>query len=449
MSKQANDKLPGSQRTDDQGRPVDAAGSVIEGPTEPAEGAAAAPAAAGAPAAAAPEMDAAALEQQRMEKLKERSFKDTGRDAIVTRHRQRRQEENQAFRDGNAEQAALGDAVAGVEGVTPDLIARMEAEARGEPDQREHSHSAAHAPIAAAPAAAAPISSAPLASAQKAYRIRVYGQERDASEEEVVQAGIAALQKQHAADARLQDAATREAQLEEYASQLQAYADQLRTLRTSDGTQTQPTGGSATPQPPDTGAAGRVDKTKLREALSALLRGDDEVSTEIVADVIAKATAPAANPPARSSEQGALPEPPARIRRESWSRDDRAKINQVFERDYGDLLANDDAFINAKALMEARLSDSRYASMTPEQLAQDVGERVRRAHGVSAPAPTPQPTPVEQTLEQRRVLKAQIPITPPAGSARAPSSASPAARYPSRSEYVQTLRQRSGSNSSR
>lgn len=427
---------PPVQDVDDQGQPI--GGAAAEPPEDTGQVDNAAP---------ATEEDAATVEEQRREKIAAKGFKDTGRSAIAAKLSAARAKENDEFRQQNPEQAEIAERIAGAP--STDLIARMEAEARGEPDpaQVEASTPAVEQRVTPPPQKKP---DQPLASVPKTYTIRVYGKDETLTEEQV----IAAAQKFRAGTIRLDDVATREAQLEEYAGQLQAYADQLRA-RAQDGTRSQPTGGSANPQPPDTGAAGQVDKTKLREAQAALLRGDDEAATEIMAQVIASAIAqrPQAQPPAevRSSEQGAVPELPARNPKEPWSRDDRVKINQVFSRDFGDLLEDDDAFADAQALMNARLSSPSSLGKTPEALAAEVGEAVRRARGIASADPPPrnhEPSVVERELESRRTLKAQIPITPPAGSARAPAAAK-APRFQSNSEYVQSLRQRSGSNSTR
>lgn len=431
---------PPVQDVDDQGQPI--GGQAAEPPVYDATGDVSV--SADPPEELSPEE----LQTQREEKIKSKAFRDDKRNAISARAREKREQDNSEFREQNPDQADLADAIAG--NPAADLVARMEAEARGEPDpaeqtqQRQVQQRPAQQPQEAADENN---SAQPLALTPKTYTIRVYGKDETLTEEQL----IAAAQKYRATGIRLEDVATREAQLEEYAGQLQAYADQLRA-RSQDGGRSQPTGGAANPQPPATGAAGMDVKAKLREHAAALLRGDDEAAAEIMAEVIAanaqKSQAqPAAE--ARSSEQGAVPELPTRTTQQPSREDRAAAINDAFAKSYGDLLEDDDAFVDAQALMLSRLENPIYGMKSAEELAQEVGERVRRMHGKAAPVAPQQASGVQQELEARRTLKAQIPITPPAGSARAPSGAVKAPQFPTRSQYVQKLRQRSGSNSSR
>lgn len=382
----------------------------------------------------------AAQEQSKREKIAAKTFKDDKRSAIAGRHSTARTQAADAFRQENAAEAAHLEQVAGT-APSPDLLARLEAEVSGED---------LAPPSPESPPAPAPLN--PVAAQTRAYKIRYYGQERDASEEEVIQAGVAALQKQHAGELRLQDAATREAQLRDWEAQLRTYAETLRTPSVQGGTP-DTTGGSTTPQPPDPGAAGQEVNDLRLKAAQALLQGDDTKYAELSGkadqlffDAITRATAPKQRA-TQSSEQGAVPEPPARPTREPWSREDRIAINQVFEHDFADLLADDDAFEHARWLMERELSKANNLGRQPAEIAQAVGKKVRAATGTEPPAP--QPSVTQQTLEQRRTLKAQIPLTPPAGSGRVELGRSaPPNRQQANKAYVQQLRRRSGSNSS-
>lgn len=120
----------------------------------------------------------------------------------------------------------------------------------------------------------------------------------------------------------------------------------------------------------------------LRQQAAAALLEADEERAELATDAADVLLVQLAQ---RQAERAAAE------RSEQASIDARATaINREFAESFSDVLANDGAFIDAQALMEVRLSDSRFASMTPDQLAQEVGTAVRRAH-----APQPQPTPVE------------------------------------------------------
>lgn len=431
---------PAATDTDAQGQPI--GGQAAEPPVE-----ALADVDATTVAPATEPVDKATLEQQRAEKIKGKRFKDTGRDAIVANLSRQRAAEQTEFRQQNPEQAELGEQIAGVP--SADYIARMEAEARGE----EAPQPAVTPHATAQPPAAKENLQPPLASIPKTYTIRIYGKDEVLTEEQLV----AEFQKLRAAGVRLEDAATYEAQLEEWRGKVESWAqEQARKYAPQDGGRAQPTGGPATPQPPASGAAGQEIRDLRKRAAEALLRGDDATYSDLTAqadsklqDSIVAAIAQRAQPEARSSEQVAAPEAPARTRRAAWSSDDTRKINEAFNRGFGDL--DDAAFADAQVLMNARLANPAFLGKSPEELVLEVGAAVRRMHG-QAPAPTPTPTPqpsaVATELEARRTLKAQIPITAPAGSGRAPA-APQAPRFPSNSEYIQNLRRRSGSNTTR
>lgn len=438
MSK-ASSKKP--QDLDEQGQPI--GGQSAEPPVEQVDPQQAAPA----------EVEVRELtEEEKRAKVDSKRYKDNARDQIATKRREIRNTEDKAFREANPDQADLADQVAGMS-----LVERMEREARGESDEEiEGERSAAQAKDVEGEIEQA--ADAALDRARSPFKIRVYGEEKEVSEEEVVQAGIAALQKQHAGELRLQDAATREAQLEEWEGQLRAYAEQLRKKGVQDGAR-QSTGTSATPQPPDTGAAGKEVAELRRKAGEALLRGDDTQYAELNAQadaklqeaIVAAIASRSTKTESQSSEQGSVPELPARERRDPWSRDDRVKINQVFESDYADLLKSDATFDRAQQLMQEALQDPANLGRPPEELARKVGDAVRLLYGVERPAPRqeePAPSRTQQTLESRRRLKQQIPLTPPAGSGRAPAAAKTSS-IPSNKDYIQQLRRRSGSNSSR
>jgi hypothetical protein len=132
-----------------------------------------------------------------------------------------------------------------------------------------------------------------------------------------------------------------------------------------------------------------------RQASAALLNCDDELAADLDGQADSAILEFAAR--ARQRQQTVEPAPGEQ------SSDPRgAEINRKFSESFDDVLENDEAFADAKALMEARLSDSRFASMTPDQLAQDVGERVRRIHGQQSQhtvATVPARSEVQQTRD--------------------------------------------------
>lgn len=213
------------------------------------------------------------------------------------------------------------------------------------------------------------------------HKVTVYGVEQDMTE---VTTQIERVDQQ---------LGERERQLDEYARTLQAQANRLRE------TQQQPV---------------EIDKAKLREAHAALLRGDDELSTELMAEAIATAKRPAPQP----------------------AGDPRvSRVNELFSQEFdpGNSLP-DDAFYAAAGLMKARLANPANFGRSPESLVQEVA-RVLRLTGQPARA-----------AEPVRTLKHSIPITTLPAEMRSPPPAPPAPTQ-TNSSYIESLRRRSGSNS--
>jgi hypothetical protein len=412
---------------------VDGQGNPVHHALEPADAADPATTPSGAPA---PDTSGKTPDQLRREKLAAHGYKDPKRDAIYAKRNSMTVDERNDLAREDPESLAVLDAQAGYESTAP--LAPSPA-----------------VPVAAAPAPVAPAPAAPstptpvaIAPTGKMYKLTVHGVERDAAEDEVVQAGIAALQKQSAADERLRDAATYEARLEAWRKDLQAHADRLAQDGASQQTQPGKAGNPAT----TTGVAGQVDKAKIKQALDALYRnGDVDGSTELLntalAEAVANARAPAPAAPTAPAAPGEVP----RLRTQPddpWSVDQRQAANTVFNSEFGHL--SDAQFNVAKAALDKAMAD-------PRSHGKDLTAMVRSvciAAELSAPtAPAPAPTPTapnatQQELNGRRELKARLPMTPPVGTVRAPNAA-PVPTYPTNSQYVAQLRQRSGSNSTR
>ena len=355
------------------------------------------------------------------ERVSAKLFKDDVRNAIAARRQGMTLEERQAFAKEQPEEFQASELVAGA-----DAGSDAAPEATSAP---------------ATPAQPA------IASNQKTHKIRVYGKDvAEVSEEDVIQAGIKALQKTSAADTRMQQAATREAQLVTWEGQLQTFADNLSKGLDMEGRPINPAGGPGTTQPPAPGVAGAIDRAKLREAQAALLRGDDEASAETLAEIIQAAIAagkPAAEP-AEAPRKIEVPARPAGIG-DSWGREQQIQANAVFNDEFMDL--SDAQFRLAQTQMQSLMADPANKGKPLVDLARTAGTAIRQALGASH-TPAAPAVPGQQILEDRRVLKARIPVTPPAGSARAPSGQAAPPRYPTNAEHVRALQLRNGSNSS-
>jgi hypothetical protein len=369
------------------------------------------------------------------QKVAQRRFKDDARATIYERRDSMPLKERQELEAVDPESAAILDAQAGH---APAPVAPIQPAAPAS---------------AAAPAPAAPGAPAPVATNETRYKLSVYGKEQEVGEDEIIQAGIQALQKQHAADVRMREASTYEASLNAYAAELQRYADQVAQRASTAPGQAQPgTAGSAAPTSP--GVAAVVDQATVRQALEAMENLDSAKATELMqkaindAVVAGRAASPApapATPPSTLGEVPRLQRAPA----DPWGEEQRVAANRVFNGEFASF--TDAQFNAAKAALDEAMADPANHGVKLENLVRTVCRTTARfVPATTAPALQPAPAnPMAEQLESRRVLKARIPVTTPAISGRVPAAAPAEPRFASPSEYVQRLRQRSGSNSTR
>lgn len=284
----------------------------------------------------------------------------------------------------------------------------------------------------------------PVAPGGKTVKLVVYGQEREVPEAEVLQAGIATLQKDAAADQKLTAVARREQELRAQEQQLLLQAERVRQgldpntglpLRTAS-------------QPPATGAEPAAISTDvLQSTVKALYSGDAEQATKALETLVKQigARAGTANPVptdiVATVEQTVLARMDQRDRERSVS-SDIEQANQVFKTEFADIAADPDRLAAAKGIRENLLADPVWQSKSRVEVAREVGTRVRK---LTTPA-APPPDPAVQTMEQRRSVKRGLPTTPQGGG-RAPAPTAPT--YPSNSSYIEQLRKNSGSNSAR
>jgi hypothetical protein len=410
-------------RNGENGKPVhadpntdlDGQGNPIHAGAEPIEGQAPV-----TPAAPTPE-EARNAEEAMREKIASKRYKDDKRAGIYARRDAMTLEERQDLEHVDAESLAILDAQAGHEPAAP------------------ASSPAAPTPAATGTPTPAP-AAVPVATTGKSYKLNVYGQEQEYSESDLV----TLAQKGLAADSRMQDAATYEARVKQWATELQGYADGL--ARTASQTQAPP-GPAGTPAA-TTGVAGAIDETKLQTALEHLARGETAEATRLLNGAITDAVQRAPAGPAASPRQGEVPrfEPPAPS--DPWSAQ-RQTANATFNSEFAHL--TDPQFEAVQTRLKAKMDQ-------PESKVRPLLDLAREAAGdlgykAATPPPAPQtpvqPTPIETDLTGRRILKARLPLTPPAGAGRAPTGEAPAPAYPTGSQYVELLRKRSGSNSTR
>ena len=287
-----------------------------------------------------------------------------------------------------------------------------------------------------------PAAAAPVAPAQKTVKLVVYGQEREVPEPEVLQAGVAALQKESAADQRLATASQREAALRDQEARLLQAADRIRNgLDPATGLPLRNAG-----QPPATGAEPpAISKDQLESTVKALYSGDPEAAAQalgtLVTQITSRAGTAAPVPPnlVETVERAVL----ERIDHRSTAEREaaaRAEANTVFKTEFAEVITDPDKMAAARGITSTLLADPAWASKGAVAIARETGARVRRMT-----TPTP-PAPEREVIDARRVTKRGL--TPqPQGGARAP--APPVQQFPSNKSYIQQLRKNSGSNSAR
>jgi hypothetical protein len=283
--------------------------------------------------------------------------------------------------------------------------------------------------------AAAPESET-AAPALRTVTVKVYGTTLEVPMSTVEAAGgIAAYQKQLAVDDQLRRASILTKKLEE----------QLNSGQNA--TSAAPATTTAAASPPSGEQAAVGGKEAAREALEALLESDaDRFST-----ALGKAIEGTVQERLREAKPAATTaEAPATTSR---SAEEIAAANDVFAQEFSHLAKRPEVFQAAQELMRARMSSPEFASVPLDMLARDVGARVMKLTGApleSAPAKADTPArpraDVASRLEVRRTVKARLPA---AASTTAASSTPnpPKSRAQGISDYIKTLRSRSGSNS--
>lgn len=387
----------------------------------------------GAPSAPPPmtngELEALPEAQKRTlaQKVSERRFKDSNRAAIYERRDAMPLAERQELEEQDPEAAAILQAHAG----------------QGEDPNQPQAPAPAPAPAPGAPA--------PVATNPNRYKLNVYGREEEVPEDQVIQAGIQALQKTLAADKILQDATTYEASLKQWERKLQEYSDNLARTASAPA----PAGTPGTPAATTGVTAATVDPATVQQALDAFANDDAQKASQLMLKAIndavaARITAPVAPAPGPTVPTHVTGEVPRLQRAPSdpWDREQRQRANEVFNSEFASF--TDVQYEAARAAIADAMADPANYGQSLETMTRAVCRTTARLVPATTPTPPPPPVnPMQENLEGRRVLKGRIPVTPPASSGRAPSATAPEVQRQSPSDYVQSLRRRSGSNSTR
>lgn len=179
-----------------------------------------------------------------------------------------------------------------------------------------------------------------------------------------------------------------------------------------------------------------------QEALDALMTSDPGKLKSALARLVSEVTPQAAQATATPATiaQPAGPVAPPR------SRESVQLANYVFEHEFKDVFASDAAFSAAATAMRERLNDPQYAGVPLDLMARDIGYSMRKQFGAEL-TPAAQVTSVESQLATREAVKQRLPRSVTAGAAPAVPAVVPQVNeQESRSNYVQQLRARSGSN---
>lgn len=368
---------------------------------------------------------------------------DDPRAAIYDRHREQRAAEEAEVAALPPEQQAQVDRMRLEAGVQPEPAA--------EPAPAPQPTAAQPAQPPAQPAQ--PAAPEGVATTDELVTIRVYGQEQQVPHQEVVQAGIETLQKERAADARLERVATYEREVRQYHGDCDAYREELRRGNASAVSP----GETAPPAPPDPGAPEpALSDDVLQEVATDIYSGEPERTVEglkkFAAGVVqgrGNATPPSVDEIAEAVVPRALDAIVARDVEQ-----ERVNANEVFRDEYADIHGNPDLMAVAQYRMGVLHEDPANEGRSMLDLAREVGAAVRQQYlpsqpspatqpGGQQPGPDPAPQPaVTDELAQRRLIKRETVVPTSEAHVAQPKPAEPS--YPSNSDYVKRMREERG-----
>lgn len=286
--------------------------------------------------------------------------------------------------------------------------------------------------------------------------ITVYGMQEQVPTADIEAAGgIAAYQKQRAADVRLERLATYEASLRNWERQLSTQAHDAQHGATPAQR------GAGQPEPSTTDVPGdSVDVGELADSLTdAIYSGDREEAAAKLKDAFATVSREAVR-----AAQAAMPAQPNASpeaqRAQEQERAARAEANAVFAREFSDL--------DTPVLRQAVLNAVNDVSHDPVMIGRPLAEITREAAGRvredvygsrdAPPGYQPPPsqaagaalhqqpvTPPKQDLAGRHALKRRTVVNPlTEASGRSPAPPSNEADFPSNSDWVAQLRKGRG-----
>ena len=251
----------------------------------------------------------------------------------------------------------------------------------------------------------------------------------------MTRAGIATLQKESAADIRLQRVTLAEQALTLERQALDQRAAEIQRATTQSGA-AQPTGDGTLPK------GGQPTTAGVKQALDALLDSDTETAAAVLSKVVAdqvelrmKAVAPAL--PVQQQTPPTAREIPA-----PWSQRDIQEANAAMDVAFSDIVQTPAAAseFTRRIVQEMQNPINRMAKVPLMQIAAQIGVDIRRQF--TAPA---QPTVnVNDELLARRSLAARVPSVPTSGAARTQPQGNAAPARTSGSAIVENMRKARG-----
>lgn len=353
-----------------------------------------------------------AVEAPSPPKAKAQVFQDDVRNSIVARHREHRLANDDpslgAARSESLRQAQANDSNEGADGT------------------------------AGAGGSAGVGGGAPSASSgdpDRMVTVKVYGEEYDVPEAVVnAHGGKDSFQKVAAAEVQLRQAAEANKRAQRAANELEALTKQA-TLPAASASSAKPGLPSG-----DSGNASMTFKDEGRELLDAMLDSNPDRVAAALEKVLSKGRAaaptPAAAPVATSGSERTLVE--------------IATANAVFETEFAELRGNEQVMPLARELMRSRMADPSLSGVSLPEIARDIGKQFGFAAPVASQGTVnDRRAEVEKTMELRTNAKRQAPSARTASQLQ--GSQPPPPPEPTRDQkhslYVNTLRSRSGSNS--
>lgn len=281
----------------------------------------------------------------------------------------------------------------------------------------------------------------PIAKPVEMVTIKVDGRQIAVPAADVIAAGVQTLQKERAADVRLQRVSQAEQQLILDRAALDRRAAEISQASTPRG-DAQPAGGGPLP----TGGQPKPSP-ELKQALEALLDSDTDKAAEALQKVIADQVRAAPGSARPAAPAAAQPGTETEIRA-PWTNDEIAVANQAIDLAFQDVVSNPQtkAEVTARIVAEMQNPINRIGKVPIMTIAAQACRDVREEfHTLQTPPPPPPAgSTVVDELQARRILAARVPGVPTSGQPRSIPTAPAAAPRKSGTDVVNEMRKARG-----